>query len=122
MENSHHLFQIGTEADPFLQRASITLHGHLRSLELPLIGAKVLAVREGTLDLHGRPVGDTWHCLAETANAGATSIKMKVPVDWRVGDEVVLATTGDRHSQKENEKRTISGQVYLQGHRKIGPR
>ena len=86
------------------------LHGHLRALELPLIGAKVLAVREGTLDLHGRPVGDTWHRLGATAAAGASQITLKVPVDWRVGDEVVLATTGDRHSQKENEKRKISGQ------------
>lgn len=47
-------FQIGTEASPFRHQAVITLHGHLRSPELPVYGAKTLAVREGTLDLHGR--------------------------------------------------------------------
>lgn len=36
---------------------------------------------------------------------------LKAPVDWRVGDEVVVVTTGDRHSQRENEKRKISGQL-----------
>ncbi|CAJ0921028.1 unnamed protein product, partial [Ranitomeya imitator] len=44
--------QIGTEDAPFQHKAIITLHGHLRSLELPLYGAKTLAVRQGTLDLH----------------------------------------------------------------------
>lgn len=47
-------FQIGTEASPFQHKAVITLHGHLRSPELPVYGAKTLAVREGILDLHGR--------------------------------------------------------------------
>ncbi|OBS71482.1 hypothetical protein A6R68_13941, partial [Neotoma lepida] len=42
---------IGTEASPFRHQAVITLHGHLRSPELPVYGAKTLAVREGTLDL-----------------------------------------------------------------------
>ena len=32
----------------------ITMHGHLRTQELPVYGAKTLGVREGTLDLHGK--------------------------------------------------------------------
>ncbi|EPY78834.1 fibrocystin-L [Camelus ferus] len=47
------VLQIGTEASPFQHKAIITLHGHLRSPELPVYGAKTLAVREGILDLHG---------------------------------------------------------------------
>ncbi len=45
--------QIGTEQAPFQHKAIITLHGHLRSTELPVYGTKTLAVREGVLDLHG---------------------------------------------------------------------
>lgn len=45
--------QIGQEGAPFQHKAIITLHGHLRSPELPVYGAKTLAVREGVLDLHG---------------------------------------------------------------------
>lgn len=48
--------QIGTEDNPFQHKAIITLHGHLRSPELPVYGAKTLGVREGVLDLHGTPV------------------------------------------------------------------
>lgn len=45
--------QIGQEGAPFQHKAIITLHGHLRSPELPIYGAKTLAVREGVLDMHG---------------------------------------------------------------------
>lgn len=45
--------QIGQEGAPFQHKAIITLHGNLRSPELPVYGAKTLAVREGVLDLHG---------------------------------------------------------------------
>lgn len=33
---------------------------------------------------------------------------MKDPVEWNVGDEIVIASTGHKHSQSENEKRTIT--------------
>lgn len=45
--------QIGQEGAPHQHKAIITLHGNLRSPELPVYGAKTLAVREGVLDLHG---------------------------------------------------------------------
>lgn len=45
--------QIGQEGAPFQHKAIITLHGNLRSPELPVYGTKTLAVREGVLDLHG---------------------------------------------------------------------
>ncbi|KAJ8273405.1 hypothetical protein GJAV_G00101260 [Gymnothorax javanicus] len=79
--------QVGTEDEPFQHKAIITLHGHLRSPELPIYGTKTLAIREGTLDLHGIPVP---------------------PVTWNVGDEIVIASTGERHSQGENEVRRIA--------------
>ncbi|OCT77099.1 hypothetical protein XELAEV_18032294mg, partial [Xenopus laevis] len=101
------LLQIGTEDAPFQHKAIITLHGHLRSPELPLYGAKTLAVREGTLDLHGQPVPVTWTHLAQTAEAGTSTLILQKSVTWKAGDEIVIASTGNRHSQKENEKMTI---------------
>ena len=47
------VLEVGTEENPYTNEALITLHGHLRSLELPIYGAKVLAVTNGRLDLHG---------------------------------------------------------------------
>ena len=49
-----------------------------------------------------------WTRLASTANVGDTTITLEVPVDWEVGADIVIATTGDRLSQIENEQRTIA--------------
>ncbi|XP_078617867.1 fibrocystin-L-like isoform X2 [Branchiostoma floridae x Branchiostoma japonicum] len=108
------LLQIGTEEEPFQHKGIITMYGHVRSKELPLYGAKTLAVREGRLELHGRPTPITWTRLSETAAAGATTLKLKDSVNWNAGDSIVIATTGDRHSQGQNEKREIM-EVYSDG-------
>ena len=49
-----------------------------------------------------------WTRLDQTADAGDTQIVLESPVDWSVGDQIVIATTGERHSQKENEVRNIT--------------
>ncbi|CAF4927147.1 unnamed protein product, partial [Rotaria socialis] len=60
---------------------------------LPIFGAKVLAVRDGILDMHGREVIRTWGRLASTATAGSTQITLLQNVDWSVGSEIIIATT-----------------------------
>ncbi|KAM7075182.1 fibrocystin-L isoform 3-T3 [Molossus nigricans] len=100
--------QIGTEASPFQHKAVITLHGHLRSPELPVYGAKTLAVREGVLDLHGRPVPVVWTRLAHTAQAGERTLILQQAVTWKPGDKIVIASTGHRHSQRENEEKSVA--------------
>ena len=62
--------QVGTETKPFQHKAKIVLHGHVHSKRLPIFGTKVLAVREGILDLHGKVVPITWSHLAKTALPG----------------------------------------------------
>ncbi|KAK7468041.1 hypothetical protein BaRGS_00036745, partial [Batillaria attramentaria] len=101
--------QVGTEDSPFPAQytACIVLHGHLRSRELPIYGTKVIAVRNGTLDMHGSPTPVTWTLLASEANVGDTSITLTTPVNWRVGDEIVIPTTSHRHSWAQNEVRKI---------------
>ncbi|XP_036949440.1 PKHD1 like 1, tandem duplicate 1 isoform X2 [Acanthopagrus latus] len=100
--------QIGQEGAPFQHKAIITLHGNLRSPELPVYGTKTLAVREGILDLHGIPVPVPWTRLAQTATNGSTTLTLMKEVTWKVGDEIVIASTGHRHSQRENEVRKIA--------------
>ncbi|XP_052830942.1 fibrocystin-L [Octopus bimaculoides] len=101
--------QIGTEEEPFQHKAIITMYGNLRSKELPIYGAKTLAVRNGTLCLHGRRLLHTWTHLMKTVKSGEKKIVLKHPVPgWRIGDHIVIASTGGRHSQRENEVRTIA--------------
>ena len=49
------LLQIGTEQNPFMHNAVITMYGNVRSIELPIFGSKVTAVRNGTIEMHGKP-------------------------------------------------------------------
>ena len=51
-------FVVGTEDEPFLQQAVITLVGSPISQEIPVYGAKSLSCRFCTLDLHGKPLVD----------------------------------------------------------------
>ena len=58
--------QVGTKEKPFQHKATITMHGSIRSIELPIFGAKVIGLRNGTIDMHGLPVGVTWTYLGQT--------------------------------------------------------
>uniref|UniRef100_G3NDK3 PKHD1 like 1 n=1 Tax=Gasterosteus aculeatus aculeatus TaxID=481459 RepID=G3NDK3_GASAC len=100
--------QIGQEGAPFQHKAIITLHGNLRSPEIPVYGTKTLAVREGVLDLHGIPVPVPWTHLAQTATSGSDTLTLMKAVTWKAGDEIVIASTGNRHSQGENEQMRIA--------------
>lgn len=72
-----------------------------------LVGAKVLALRNGTLDMHGKSTVKTWTHLASTVDNGSSIIHLIQPVDWSINSEIVIGTTGDRFSQKESELRRI---------------
>lgn len=100
-------FQVGTETQPYMHKATITLYGDSLSAELPTFGQKVLACYKCTLDLHGKPVLRTWTRLAATSEAGSTTLELLEPVDWSVGSEIVVAPTGwDRF---ETEVAVVAG-------------
>ena len=50
----------------------------------------------------------SWTMLDSTVSAGDDEITLQRAVDWQVGDMIVIASTGKRHSQRENEQRQIS--------------
>lgn len=67
-----------------------------------------MALREGTVDLHGKPISQMWTHLNATANSGSSQISLRQPVNWIIGNQIVIATTGDYESQGESEVRTIT--------------
>src|SRR4026209_2836184 len=64
-----------------------------------------IMIMGGTLSLHGDRK-NSWTKLASTANAGSTSIQVLDASGWRVGDEVVLASTD--FNPRQAERRTIA--------------
>ena len=97
--------QIGTEEEPYLAKTQLVLYGHILSIEIPVYGAKTLALREGEINMHGKPINVTWTRLAKTAEAGDNQIELQDYVDWKVEGKIVLASTS--FSQRENEEHTI---------------
>jgi hypothetical protein len=56
----------------------------------------------------GMPVPVTWTRLAATAAQGTNTLTLQNAVTWQAGNLIAIATTGDHHSQSQNEKHTIA--------------
>jgi hypothetical protein len=71
----------------------VTLTGEPDARELPLYGSKVLAVREGVVQMVGLPKLPTYAFLAATAAPGDSSITVAGQVNWAVGDAIAIASS-----------------------------
>ena len=104
--------EVGTQDKPFLKKTQIVLYGHVLSTEIPIYGAKTLALRRGSIDMHGQPLNLTWTRLARTARSGDTILYLQDWVPWQPGGEIVIASTS--FSQRENEKLRIVSVVAVE--------
>src|SRR4051812_22942771 len=107
----HGELEIGTEARPHTRKATITLTNNVKDEDIGGMGGandrvdRGILLMGGTLNLHGDRT-NTWTKLARTADAGSDSIQVLDAVGWRVGDEIVLASTD--FDPRQAERRTIS--------------
>src|SRR5262245_22409760 len=107
----HGELAIGTEARPHTRKATITLTNNVKDEDISGTGGTTdrvdrgIMLMGGTLNLHGDRT-NTWTKLAQTAAAGNTSIQVLDAAGWRVGDEIVLASTD--FDPRQAERRTIS--------------
>ena len=102
----HGELAIGSEASPHTRKATITLTDNVKGEDVMAgMGDRGIMISGGTLNLHGDRT-NTWTKLASTANAGSTSIEVLNAAGWRVGDEIVLASTD--FDPRQAERRTIS--------------
>jgi G8 domain len=74
--------EVGTEEFPYTSKLVITMHSDQYSPEIPIYGNKVIAVRNGVLDMHGIPRDPVWTDLDSTVLPGATQITLIRAVDW----------------------------------------
>ena len=102
--------EVGTEEHRYTSKLTITMHSSKYDPNLPIFGNKVIGVNYGTLEMHGVERSHTWTELESTADAGATSLTLTdvggVPLDWQVGEEIVIASTDI--SGRNAEYRTIA--------------
>jgi cell migration-inducing and hyaluronan-binding protein len=97
--------QIGSESEPHTRNATITLTNNVPDENIMGMGDRGIMIAGGTLNLHGDRT-NAWTKLAKTAEAGATRIEVLDAREWRVGDEIVLASTD--FNPRQAERRRIS--------------
>jgi hypothetical protein len=91
---------IGSEANPHTRKATITLTDTVPGEDVNTMGDRGIMLMSGTLSLHGDRE-NAWTKLASTAKAGSTQIEVLDASGWRVGDEIVLASTDFNPRQAE---------------------
>src|SRR5436190_10006500 len=107
----HGELEIGTEKAPHTRKATITFTDNVKDEDISGVGGTTdkvdrgIMLMGGTLNLHGDRK-NTWTKLAKTAEAGSNSIEVLNAAEWRVGDEIVLASTD--FNPRQAERRTIS--------------
>src|SRR5690606_26736316 len=102
----HGELTIGTESRPHTRKATITFTDNVKGEDIMGgMGDRGLMISGGTLNLHGDRT-HTWSKLAKTAEKGATSIEVLDASGWKVGDQIVLASTD--YDPRQAEKRTIT--------------
>ncbi len=85
---------IGSEQQPFTHRATITLTASDLSENVMGMGTRgIMLMGESRLDLFGSTPQVTWTQLDNHASAGATQLTLKEAVNWRAGDQIVVAPT-----------------------------
>ena len=103
--------EIGTETKPHTRNATITLTNNVPDENINGMGDRGILIVGGKLNLHGDRT-NAWTKLAKTAEKGATRIEVLDAREWRVGDEIVLASTDFNPRQAEKRRITrIRGNV-----------
>ena len=92
--------EIGTESDPYTGNATITLTDNNPGENINGMGDRGILMAPGVLSLYGDRE-NAWTKLAETAEAGSTRINVLDASGWKVGDEIVLASTDFNPRQAE---------------------
>jgi cell migration-inducing and hyaluronan-binding protein len=97
---------IGSEAQPFTRKATITLTDNVPNEDINTMGDRGIMMLGGTLSLHGDRTSNTWTKLAKTAKAGSATINVLNAAGWRKGDVIVLASTD--FDPRQAEERTVT--------------
>ncbi|NXU49945.1 PKHD1 protein, partial [Turnix velox] len=111
------LLQVGSPQAPFQHTAHIYLYGSFHSPPLFPYGVKFLAVRNGTLSIHGWMPKVAFTLLNSSAHANDRRLVLQEPVDWQPGDEIMVGRTGLGDAQQQEEMAVIesvkSTELYL---------
>lgn len=96
----------GSPSQPFTHRATITLTGQPGTSVLG-VSSRGLLLNGGQVALYGQAPAVRWTQINQHADAGATSLTLREPVDWRAGDQLALAPT-DYYGVAQTERLQVA--------------
>ncbi|KAG3289625.1 PKHD1, fibrocystin/polyductin [Ictidomys tridecemlineatus] len=104
--------RIGSKGKPFQGKAEIKLYGSSHSMPFFPFGVKFLAVRNGTLSLHGSLPEVVVTHLRAAAHAQDRVLSLEDTVDWHTGDEVVIVSGTGVEGARPAEETVIVEAVH----------
>ncbi len=81
------------------------MYGSYYGKQQPMFGNKGIGCMECKFSMHGTPRVKTWTMITSTINIGDATFSVIDTVDWKVGEQIVVASTDFDHNQAE--QRTI---------------
>jgi len=85
--------EVGTPKFPYTSKITLTMHGTADDPYIPIYGNKVIGVREGILEMHGNERTPAWTVMDKTSEIGDSKITLHTAVDWKVGEQIAIAST-----------------------------
>lgn len=90
-------FLAGTQNSPYQHLLTFTLYGNYYGPQQPMFGNKGIACMECFISIHGQIRSHTWTLLTNSITPGQNTLTVQDAVDWRVGEEIVVASTSFDH-------------------------
>ena len=97
--------RIGTPAEPFTHRATITLNAPNLNEDVMGMGTRGILLMGGSFEAYGVTPNRVWTKLNDHAAAGATTLTLSDTVNWQPGAQIVIAPT-DFYGVAETERHT----------------
>ena len=86
------------------------MYGNIWQPQQPMFGNKGIGCLECKFTMYGQKRNFTWTSLDTKITAGQNKLTVQDPVDWKVGESIVVASTSYDHN--EAEERVIT---YVSG-------
>ena len=98
--------EVGTKQFPYTSKLTLTMHGTAEDPYIPIYGNKVIGLRDGILEMHGVERVPAWTSMEKTSMPGDTTITLNTAVDWKVGEQIAIASTS--YKGADADKRFIA--------------
>ena len=91
---NHGELHVGSAMTPFSHKATITLHGHWQSAQLPVFGIKLIGLTQGKIFMYGQPKTSFLRLVSTAAASSRTVTLVSAPSGWQVGDRLIITSSG----------------------------